>query len=502
MSPGEAEEMVADWSLKDLHAALADRPAAPTLDELRLACRDGSLEGHKVRGAWRVPDAAARAFLAMASLTPEVAPEEPAASIAKGEALPLLDALGREARNAAARGAIHRLMGAMRGESAPTTASGSEGVDFAVPFEPFHEEIDVSDLGFDFDLETELEVAIEGATSAPILDARDADRAFEALAALRTLRDDLALTAHAGADAPAPPAVERRALLRRSLFRRSEVGATRVADLPGRLSAWTRARRAEGEGEGEADVAAATFELLTQIAEGAAERGREAVGPEPCRETLEAIRSEILDGAVDPVGTAVVEEIVEPSVEAETASAPEIETPVRVDEDETLVAVEDVKAPNEVEPVIEVEAAIESESTLDDEVEILDPNAPRVIDELDEEGRLVARITVAPGAEGEEMIPEGPYSSFHLDGSLAASGHYVAGRLEGGWRQWHENGEVAVIGSHREGRAQGRWVFRHRNGQKAREGHFDAGQPVGLWRSWDSRGRLLSETEMAAPAAV
>jgi hypothetical protein len=459
-----SSEAAESWNLRDLVAEAERRGLALRIEELRKACREGVIEAAKRRGAWVVEVAEAARFLARQSLS-SAAKSSPTAAISRNSE-PFSVALAsqsapafsgtcdtakqlafRAQTGAVARFAIERGDGFGEEESLDISV---DVVDFDIAFEPCDEELEFTLDWSGFD---------EAAES--VSDHFETELAA-ALGAVEALRQEAEVwTSQQGEERKAPAAVERRALKRRSLFRTVSQESPRDCDLAMKMRAFDRRRReVAAENAADSDLAERSFEALMHLAE---EAGH-------CASAHARAEEEKLEGELEPdtVGPEGISEESKVAKGRVLAFRPEV----------------DEEPPFEEEP---------------------DTTSSRVIEERDEEGRLLSRLEVVEspqvwGAdEDEDFIAEGAYVAYHADGSEAARGFYVAGALEGSWRQWHPGGTPAVTGQHRRGRPEGDWVFFHANGVKAREGAFEGGAPVGIWRSWDRRGRLLAETgELAA----
>lgn len=232
----------------------------------------------------------------------------------------------------------------------------------------------------------------------------------------------------------------------------------------------------------------------------ASEPNVELESPTPTKGPAETHVSEDIESHSEAEAEAETSEDVSSSVEAdqdvEVASAAVAGSNADLDAElDALLSASDDVALDEAIDTHEADSLVFGEGQDDDDLPPYDP--ARIVEDRDEEGRLLSRLEVVPcpdsEPEQEGFQPDGAYVAYHPDGSESARGFYVEGRLEGSWRQWHQGGAPAVTGQHRHGFPEGEWVFFHPNGTKAREGRFEEGVPVGTWRYWDREGRLVSE---------
>lgn len=58
-----------------------------------------------------------------------------------------------------------------------------------------------------------------------------------------------------------------------------------------------------------------------------------------------------------------------------------------------------------------------------------------------------------------------------------------------------ENGQLKFKGARLGGEMHGAWTWYRTDGSLMRTGAFERGRQVGLWRTYDRRGRLVSEKD-------
>ena len=99
--------------------------------------------------------------------------------------------------------------------------------------------------------------------------------------------------------------------------------------------------------------------------------------------------------------------------------------------------------------------------------------------------------SVRVSAAGE--VAHGRYVRRHADGTVAAEGAYLDGRLHGPWSTYLPGGGLQTRGEFLEGRRAGKWESFHENGELAAAGHYRLGLRDGKWVYLDPDGTKLAD---------
>lgn len=94
-------------------------------------------------------------------------------------------------------------------------------------------------------------------------------------------------------------------------------------------------------------------------------------------------------------------------------------------------------------------------------------------------------------------IPEGPYLSWHENGTRELQGGYWEGYREGWWQSWHTNGQLKEQGEYQNSMRVGAWPSYHDNGILAAITRYSNGKKHGLCLEWHPNGRLAHEARYA-----
>jgi len=99
--------------------------------------------------------------------------------------------------------------------------------------------------------------------------------------------------------------------------------------------------------------------------------------------------------------------------------------------------------------------------------------------------RAEYEVVVQRGRE----LKDGPYRSWHANGTLASEGRYEKDLPVGRWKLYHEDGALAEEGSYVRGERQAAWETFHPGGKRASKGRYEQGRRVQQWSFWQEDGK-------------
>ncbi len=119
--------------------------------------------------------------------------------------------------------------------------------------------------------------------------------------------------------------------------------------------------------------------------------------------------------------------------------------------------------------------------------------------EYDENGLVVSAIVYDEGREiGTGLIGvngkiEGPWTSFHENGTVKEKGEYTEGSRSGKWEFYNKEGTLIQKGNYKKGKPDGLWKWYYENGSLRREESYLRGREDGESEEFDEEGELLSK---------
>jgi len=92
---------------------------------------------------------------------------------------------------------------------------------------------------------------------------------------------------------------------------------------------------------------------------------------------------------------------------------------------------------------------------------------------------------------GQDGVVNGPTRRWYESGKLAFAGAYRAGKLHGQYREWHANGVPFLTGKYDQGLPSG--VFQYVSEARSELGRSDLNKGTGTWKSWHRNGKPFQE---------
>ncbi|MDB4063069.1 hypothetical protein N9848_01680 [Flavobacteriaceae bacterium] len=87
----------------------------------------------------------------------------------------------------------------------------------------------------------------------------------------------------------------------------------------------------------------------------------------------------------------------------------------------------------------------------------------------------------------------GDCESWHPNGQLKSSQHYVDGKDDGNWVFYFIDGTVQTKAVFKKGIRVGKWEYYYENGGLWKESYYDDGEKSGTWKTFLEDGLLIEE---------